>query len=281
VSDASIGSPDDAHLAAVREALAEQFPRLRGTWGLTLPDEEFVRYVAERVPAAPDAGAAALRLALGDLYLACGCARGDSAAVAALERVHLGNLAPTLARVRRSEAADDVKQHMMTVLFVVDGDTPRGITRYAGRGSLGGWLRVIALRTAGRIDAGWARHTSLEADDPVTAAVAADPSAEMVYLRERFRDEFKTAFAESLAALPPDDRDLLRQHFVDGLSVDDMAKGRGVHRATVARWLARVRGDLLANMRKSLEAKVGEDADSVYRIIESDLDLSISSELRS
>ena len=52
--------------------------------------------------------------------------------------------------------------------------------------------------------------------------------------------------AKRSPTLSAEDRTLLRQQIVDGLSIDAIGAAYGVHRATAARWLNRARGALVA-----------------------------------
>jgi RNA polymerase sigma-70 factor (ECF subfamily) len=71
---------------------------------------------------------------------------------------------------------------------------------------------------------------------------------------------------------------LLKQHFLDGLSIDRMAALHDVHRATAARWIAKLLERLLVDTRSRLQAALDVDAeelDSVLRLIQSCMDASI------
>ena len=89
-------------------------------------------------------------------------------------------------------------------------------------------------------------------------------------MKELYRDAFKVAFGEAIGGLDARDKNVLRQHFVDGLTVDDLGKVYGVHRATAARWVQKAQGELLKSTRKRFaeHAKVGaRECDSVLRLV--------------
>src|SRR5204863_2993549 len=90
---------------------------------------------------------ASLRIA--DLYLCCACARGDRAALAALERGYFGDVDGALASFRgKGIAPEEIKQQLRERLLTArDGGRPR-ILDYGGRGDLGRWLRAVAVRAA-------------------------------------------------------------------------------------------------------------------------------------
>jgi RNA polymerase sigma-70 factor (ECF subfamily) len=98
-------------------------------------------------------------------------------------------------------------------------------------------------------------------------------------LRRRYRGDFAAAFRAALAALPVRERNLLRQHHMDGLTIDQLAGLYRVHRATAARWVARARTTLSGETRRRLMERLGvatQDADSIIRLVRSQLDLSLS-----
>jgi RNA polymerase sigma-70 factor (ECF subfamily) len=91
------------------------------------------------------------------------------------------------------------------------------------------------------------------------------------------------AFATALADLPRRERTILRQYHVDGLSIDELARLHGIHRATSARWIAAARADLVQRVRGHLRAALSLDdreLDSVIGLVRSRLDLSLSRLLR-
>jgi RNA polymerase sigma-70 factor (ECF subfamily) len=103
-------------------------------------------------------------------------------------------------------------------------------------------------------------------------------------LKERYRGDLREAFGAAIAALEPRDRTLLRQHYVDGLSLEALAALHGVHRATCARWLASARDDIMSGLRKRLRAALGleqREIESAIELVRSQLDLSLSRHLRS
>lgn len=72
---------------------------------------------------------------------------------------------------------------------------------------------------------------------------------------------------------------LLRQHYLDQLGIDDLARLHHVHRSTCARWLASLREKLLAASRRQLQATLSlgrEGLDDVIAVIASKLDVTIS-----
>lgn len=118
------------------------------------------------------------------------------------------------------------------------GDRPPGLPGYEGRAPLSAWIRVAGMRHAlrARRDAG--AHTEASEEDTLASAAASD-SPEATLLRSRFNQEFARCFRAALRALEPRERTLLRQHYIDGLTIDELGRLYGAHRATAARWVAR------------------------------------------
>lgn len=243
-----------------------------------LSPAEFVAYVAERVPGeADEAPAAALaRVRAGDLWVACGCARGDSAAVAALDERTFGTLRDSLRKMRLApEQVDDVLQGLRRVLFAGDEVAPPRIREYSGQGELTGWLRVSATRSALKL----IRREKREVPGAeVLEEQTTDADPELHYMKALYREAFKTAFQAALDSLDDRDKNLLRQHVVDELSIDDLGRLYQVHRATAARWLASARETLLTRTRTFFMERArisGAECESVLRLVQSQLDATI------
>ena len=216
------------------------------------------------------------RIPAEDLFLACACAAGGDDVVAVFADRHLPRLAPAL---RHAGLDDDgvaeVQQALIALLFVGDGDGPH-VRRYAGRGDLHGWLKSIAVRLALRRRQ--RDHREVGDDALVDLAVERDDDPRLAHWKRTAAGELRDAFAAAMTALDPRERTLLRQHHLDGLTLDQLAAGHGVHRATVARWLAAARQRLADRTRDELIARLRvapEEVASVVRLVASQLDLSL------
>jgi RNA polymerase sigma-70 factor (ECF subfamily) len=212
-----------------------------------------------------------------DLFLACACTAGDAHAIAALDRVYFPPVRASLARFSaRSDFVDEALQALRAKLLL--GPEPR-IARYAGRGPLVAWLRVAASRLA--IDLLRAEDAP-PAEAPVDAApIDLDLGPEVQLLREVYRESFREALAATLGALSPEDRNLLRRHMVDHLTLQEIAVPYGVHTATIARRLTALRERVAEAVREALAARHREEGgatslESLARAIRSEIDLSLS-----
>ena len=139
----------------------ERHARGAAAWpGVAVDIDRFARAVAARLdPQDPSCSLDAMLT--DDLYLACGCAAGDAAALAAFER-HCG---PAISRafatvgVSPDERADLGQVLRQRLLVAQAGRAAPRIASYEARGSLPAWVRVVAAREAQRM-LPRARHAS-------------------------------------------------------------------------------------------------------------------------
>jgi RNA polymerase sigma-70 factor (ECF subfamily) len=259
---------------AAAEALAAAVDAGRAAWpDVDLEPEALARHLGEKVAGERDPVAALRRLRAGDLYLACACAAGDGKAIAHFERDVMPRVGVALRRLASGHAEDEVKQQLR--IRVLTGDPPR-IAGYSGRGDLVGWLRVAAVRTALNLRRSGDQRPIDEVDPDDFPAADADP--ELRHLRDTYRAQSREAFVEAFAALEKRQRNLLRQHFLDGALIQDLAALHRVRRVTAARWLNEAREQLVANFRAALSRLIGGDAgisSSVAGLIEGDLQVSL------
>lgn len=211
-----------------------------------------------------------------DAALAAACAAGDPAAIAALDARLPEVVRPVLARVGLARSDDDeVLQRVRVALFTAAPDGQSALAAYSGRGSLRAYLRAIAVKLALKTIEREGR-----AGDPVDEILAAEgDSPELEVLKARCRGELRAGFALAIEELDERERTLLRQHHIDGLSVDVLARLHRVHRATAARWVASARASLLRGIRRHFARSVGLDRaelDSLVALVRSRLDLSLS-----
>lgn len=200
---------------------------------------------------------------LEDLYLACGCAHGDRAALETLETTTL----PVVTRALSRLASPDVLQMLREQMLVGSGGAP-GIAAYDGRAPLAIWLRVCATRIGLRESE---RDRRLELDDERLDAIAPGvPDPELAYLQRHYGAQFRSAFAEAVKSLAPRERNLLRHSVVDGLGIDQIAAIYHIHRATAARQLKQIRATLVATTRERMRSALGigeTELESIFRVL--------------
>jgi RNA polymerase sigma-70 factor (ECF subfamily) len=267
-----------AELPDLEDRLSALVNEARAAWpSVAVPEERFLAHVAGRL-ASGGGGADSLgRLRAGDLYLACACAGGDPNATAAFLENFMPQVHAALASLGAGSGdREELVQHLADLLFVADGDRPGAIATYSGRGSLRSWVRSVAVRTGMR-QLGRARAAA--ADDEALASVPAADDQEIHVLRARYGEAFRAAFRDALAALTPRQRNLLKQHTIDELTVDQIGRLYRVHRATAARWVAAARDELCEGTRRRLIERLslaGHEVDSILRLVWSQLDVSIT-----
>lgn len=244
---------------------------------MSLSEDEFTAYLRERMDnEAEDASQGSGTVQASDLYLACACAKGDAAALAAFEAMCIPEIDAAVRRFRGAIAADEIKQLLRNKLFVGDGDVRPKILEYAGRGKLKTWLRITATRLALNMVARQDRERPFERD-AIAHIIGAGEDPELMYLKRRYAEEFKLAFGEAFAGLEGRERNLLRYAFGEGLTVDVIGSLYGVHRATAARWITKAHEALVDRIRTAMLArlKVGkEEYASILRLIESRIEIS-------
>jgi RNA polymerase sigma-70 factor (ECF subfamily) len=209
-----------------------------------------------------------------EVYLALACARGDSAAIAAFDREYLAVVAVALAAMKLPAATvEDVRATVRDRLLLPDGDKPPRVVEYAGRGRLKGLIQVTATRTA--IDRN--RHESKEAELPAKE-FAGPGNVELSLIKAQYREAFAAGFARAVAAASRRDRNLLRLHFLGGVTLEQLAQMYGVHRATVVRWLAAAREAVFGATREHVAQTIGapaEELDEMFDLVRSRVELSV------
>lgn len=225
--------------------------------GVVIDVDAFSAELAKRRAAAGPTVA----LHVGGLALAWACARHDPAAVAYFEHEYVPQAARALRKMKLSATlADDVLGWFRFELFAREKGAL--ILTYSGRGDLGSWVRSIAVHEA-------LKRARRERRD-VTPEVAADlpmPEAELSAMRGAYGAEFTRAMAESFASLSTEQRNLLRQYFLDGLTIDVLAGLYKVHRATAARRVAAARTELVERVRVTLRKELALSETGVDEVI--------------
>ncbi|HVK72228.1 MAG TPA: sigma-70 family RNA polymerase sigma factor [Kofleriaceae bacterium] len=258
-------APLDPSLAAACDAAARAWP------DVAVDRAELMAALTARAATTAITDDAAIELAL-----ALACARGEPAALAAFDRAYLAAVPAGLAHMKLDPAlvADLVQDVRTKLLVAAPGARPR-ILDYAGHGTLRGLTQVMAARAA--LDHLRARHRH-QPDDDIAALAAAGDDPELAFLKATYRDAFKAAFTAAAADLDARDRNLLRLHHLDGVTLEQLAAMYAVHRATAVRWLADVRKRLLAGTRAHLRTSLSvsaDELDSIMALIGSRLDASV------
>jgi RNA polymerase sigma-70 factor (ECF subfamily) len=260
----------DAVLRDVIGAVRRSFPTFH------VPPAAFLAYLRERLPADEPPPIALLRMHTSDLYLACACAHSHPAAIAAFEAHCLAPLDRALGKIGiGADAVAEVKQEIRYRVLVGEGRRAE-IVDFSGRGDLRGWVRVMAMRQALRRRRRARRELPMEDNELWQRLVRAD-EPELEQRKVFYRHEFKRAFETALRTLPHREQTILRQHYLDGATLEELAVLYRVHRATVARLLGRARDFVLAATRHHLMSQLDvrpQDVDSILRMIWSRVEIS-------
>lgn len=261
-----------------KKALVEAVERtLAAHPAIALEPSAFVAHLAHHVP--PDELVATLpHLYLDDLYLCCAALNGNLVAIYTFEQL-VGRIAETLlvrAGVTSTDRADLTQQAHVKMLVAAVDNEPK-LARYAGRGPLVRWLRAALLRSLLDVRRRARPETLLAEDDWLTwPSLADDP--ELARIKHTYRNAFKRAATEALAALAPRAKLLLRQHLLDDVGVAQLAPLYGVHAATIYRWLDDARGTLVRDTRQRLTVALRVDSvevDRLLELLESQLEVSV------
>jgi len=241
-------------------------------------DAQFAAYVRER----SGPGGLPLLAHAGDLLLAWACARGQSGAVEAFQKLY----EPTVRRVcsrRRVDAAlaDDARQALYERLLVSHGEQPPRIADYRAQGRLEGWVATAASTTLLMLQ----RAATRRREQPESSASSELPGAldpELEFIRGRYKTQLEEAIVAALSQLCDRDRTLLRLHLGERLSIDTLGAMYGVNRATAARWLVAARQSLLERARAAMQASIGsseEELESLALLLQSQLHVSLARRL--
>lgn len=256
------------------DVLATALASARAAWpAIDIADDDFLAYLAARLPSG-NVGDAIRATCIADLWLACAIGRGHPAALAIFEKQLLRDVGAAIGHLDGGSAlADDVTVALRERVLAIEAGGKAKIGDYRGRGELRGWLRVVAVREALQLLRKRKRETPLGdelaqcLDDGVVSALSDDE-----------RRVYRESFAAALATLTPRERNLLRQQYLYGTTIDELGALYGVHRATAARWLAQIRDTVLRRTRQHVGEALrltGDDLDSAMQRIASQLDVSL------
>jgi RNA polymerase sigma-70 factor, ECF subfamily len=262
----------------LRQGLSRAFEAAASLRDVAPEPRVFARHLGARLAEADDPARALERLHARDLALALACALETPGAADLLEEEVLGRLRVPLSRLHSSPAfVDEVLQTLRANLLMPRvGAAPR-LAGYAGVGSLFHWVNSAAVRLALRMRKAHGQEAQVDAE--VLAAHPAQGGLELGLVREEARAHVRAAFVQAVASLDDEDRELLRLHFVERLSLERMGALFGLHKSTLSRRLSGVQALLEKRTRRCLSERLAlssEELDSVMRAIHGRLDLSLS-----
>jgi RNA polymerase sigma-70 factor (ECF subfamily) len=265
---ASLGEP-----ATAERTLQGLVTEAAAAWpGVAVEAREVVALLARKLTG--DDPISPTPAAVTELHLALACARGDNAAVAAFDRAYLEVVPQALAGMKLPKATvEDVRSMVRDKLLLADGDRPPRILDYAGRGRLRGLVQVSATRTA--IDR--IRLEDKEAELPARD-LAASADVAMSLIKAQYRAAFAEGFSRAVESASRRDRNLLRLHFLGGVTLEQLAQMYNVHRATVVRWIAAARDAVFAATREHVATAIAapsDELDEMFDLVMSRVELSV------
>lgn len=225
---------------------------------------EFLQAHEQRLGQLPEPPSAS---ELSDLVLTCGCLLGKSSALKAFEADCLPEYSAVAAKLRLTEERRaDCRQLLWQRLLIGEGRLPR-LLEYRGQGRLRHWFRVVVsrfllneLRSIKR-----ERETLMTCQQELALKAEGDP--ELQLLEMTYRQHFRSALARAISELSPEERNTLRCHYVQAMSIDLMATAFGIHRATAARRVVHAREELLRRTTEQLRQLLGFDTEELQSVI--------------
>lgn len=277
-------APSSAGPEAGRPALARALGRALERASKARPEvgarpEAFVKFIAERMPPTDEPGSVLDSLQVEELALCFACLAGSQPALVELERSFAAAAASALGKLgMNAEAREDAMQRALEKLLTGGPDATPKLAQYSGQGSLGGWLRVVVVRTA--LNAQRNERRMKPRDDDVLASRLAedadDPEIEII--KDRYRATLAEAVSVAFRQLTSEQRNLLRLYVIDGLTLAELGRMQGVDASTISRWLGKIRANLLDQARSYLLQQYSmrpSECESLMRVVRSGLHLTI------
>jgi len=263
--------------APSRDRMVGFFEEGRTAWPtLQVTSAAFRSYLAER--GALGDTAQLRQDAAADLFLACACTLRVPGAVEAFLARFDREIRMAAARIDASATFyDEVKQTLAETLFVA-GDKAR-IGQFSGRGPLGAWVGIAARRIAGRLRRGLRAADPLDDQAIALEAMEAEADPSLLYLKQRYSSEVRTALVAAFGALEPRDRTIMRLILIDKMSLDEVGRIFGVSQSTASRQAERIRQKVTEATRRNLREKLGasmEDVESLIKMVQSQVEVSFS-----
>ena len=280
------GLPDAGAIAGkdLDDTIFRRLAEAREAWpGVDVDNYTAIGYVAAHLRDPDDVEASVAAANWVELYLLCACGSGDAVALAAFDEHYLSLVPAAVAHIGLSGAdVDELTQRIREKLFVAAGTERPRIDQYAGGGSVHGLIKVMAVRDAISITRKHAREV-WNPDDELLRLPSEAGDPELDNAKGELRDHFRAAFEETVGELSARERNLLRMHLIEGVTLENLAQSYSVHRVTITRWLMKARQSLLSGTRRRLQERAGtraDELDSFLGLVKSRLDLSLSRILR-
>jgi RNA polymerase sigma-70 factor (ECF subfamily) len=245
---------------------------------IQIDENQFVEYLKERFENPTEQSGNLSELYVEDLFLAYALAQGNEQALEDFNQKYLPQIKAVLAKIGTSQAkSEDVVQEVLKKLFVGQDDSGPKVLQYNGRGRLRRYFNVVATRICINMQRGTNRETPTEDHELMNIALPGEDT-ELQYFKLHYREHFKQSFAAAMQELEVKERNVLRYYVLDGLNIDKIGSIYHVHRATVARWISKIREKLLNSTKQDLAMRLDlgvSQLSSILGIIQSQIDISI------
>ncbi len=247
--------------------------------------EEFLVYIAERLPGHSDLFQELSRLHTEDLLLAKLCSEGDTAALSRFESEILGVVLAAGRKLKMDDLqCQELQQMVRMKLLVVGkrGGAPK-ISNFAGSGALRSWVYATGLRTGLNELRRIGRAPMPAGDEQLLVAMPdRNDDQELQYMKELYRSAFRDSFRSAIAQLPPRLANVLRHYYLDEMILEEIGVLYRVHKTTVMRWVNRAHAELELGIKNTMVTNLSlnrSEVESVLRLIQSGIHLGLASVL--
>lgn len=226
-----------------------------------ISDEQLVEYIRVRCASCP------LEERAPELLLACAASFGDTEAIRILRREYAALVDAAIRKVTTDAAARDELAQLVWMRLLAPkepGAIPK-IGMFSASGPLRSWIFVVATRLALKAVRGTAHRREVSFHSQANALSKVD--VELSVLRDQYAAHFKRAFERAVEELPKKEKRVLRYYVMEGLNIAQIGQLLGVHRATVARWIAQTRMDLLRKTKENIRESLSVDDSEVQSFL--------------
>jgi len=243
---AKINIPDSLAAQLHLDARAEKYG-LTGQAFLGVLEEVVAKYLPPS--ASPNEVSDSLtHLRLEELALARGCALGNETAWEVfLTRYREKLYSAAYSIVPGDPNARELADSLYTDLYgtrTAEGQRVSKLESFTGRGSLEGWLRAVLAQEHVNQFRRQQRLVSLEEQTEAGAQFEAEAPDPTQAVDARLRE----ATDQALNSLPPEDKFILANYYLDGRTLAETARLVGVHESTISRKVEK----LTAGIRKTI-----------------------------
>lgn len=252
---------------------------------LLISSDDFLSYVAVRLPGRLPVEQEVSGVSAADLLLAHGCSEGSEQALAKFDSDFLGLVAVAGRKLKMSEMqCDELQQQVRYKLLVASaaGETPK-ISNYAGSGALRSWVYATGLRTGLNELRRIGRAPMPAGDEQLLIAMPdSNDDQELQYMKELYRTAFKSSFKSAMRELEDRLSNVLRHYYLDEMTLDQIGSLYRVHKTTVMRWVNKAHAELETQTKQRMveHLKLGpSEVESVMRLIQSGIQLGLASVL--